>query len=408
MKKTILFISFLLCGHHLFAQTITGTTSVCRGSITTLSNSSAGGVWTSGTMATATVDSFSGDVSGVSAGTSVITYYYAGGGYTTATVTVNPLPAAITGTGNACQGANSPFGDATTGGTWSSSNNSVAMIDGSTGIATGISSDTATIMYTLTTGCASHAGITVNPMPLPITGSSNHCVGVTDTLYDFGAGTWTTSTTGIIALGATAGDITGIASGTADVTYTLPSGCAVDMTVYVNPQPNAGNLTAASIICMGNTANAASDACCGTWSSSNPAIASVGPVSGIITGLAAGIVAINYSVTNLCGTAIAIAAVRILSTEACGNLGVSATVTAPVTLSVLPNPAKDGKMVVILNSDKDEQASIIITNVLGEKIKEFTTATNQSNDVKIDSAAGIYYISATTPHGRYDSKIVVE
>jgi len=266
MKKSILFIAFLLCGHHLFAQSITGTTGICAGAGTTLSNTTTGGVWTSASAGVATIDSFSGDVSGLSAGTSVITYYYPGSGFATTTVTVNPLPAAIMGAHSVCMDAGATCTDATTGGTWSSSNNFVAIIDG-TGMATGLSVDTVTVMYTLGTGCAAYSVLTVNPLPIPISGSGNYCVGATDSLYETGGGTWTTDATGIIALGSVAGDITGVAAGVATVTYTLPGGCSTTLPVNVTAQPYAGTITAASIICMGNTTIAVSDACCGIWSS---------------------------------------------------------------------------------------------------------------------------------------------
>jgi|GEM_PF-3173397 len=77
---------------------ITGTTSVCVGNTTTLANSQAGGTWSSASTSKATVDPSTGVVTGVSEGTSVITYSYTNGnGCTnsvTTTVTVNALPGA--------------------------------------------------------------------------------------------------------------------------------------------------------------------------------------------------------------------------------------------------------------------------------------------------------------------------
>jgi hypothetical protein len=52
---------------------ITGTSSICIGVTSTLSNATSGGVWTSGTPSIATINS-SGVVTGVAAGTSVISY----------------------------------------------------------------------------------------------------------------------------------------------------------------------------------------------------------------------------------------------------------------------------------------------------------------------------------------------
>ncbi len=407
MKKYILLISFMSCAMNLFAQTITGVTDVCVGSVTTLANDSLGGTWSSASTAIATIGT-TGNVTGVSAGTSVITYFYSGGGYITATVTVNPIPAAISGSGSVCQGQNTLYSDVTTGGSWSSSNNLVAMVDAVTGVVTGVSIDTATIYYTLLTGCYRSAGIIINEMPVPITGSANFCVGVTDSLYESGGGTWTTASTGIISLGATAGNITGLAAGTAVVTYTLSTGCATTMAITVNPLPVAGTITASSFVCLGSTTTCASDKCCGVWSSSNSAIATINPTSGVATGVGAGIITINYAVTNYCGTANAISALQVLSVDACNKLSVDKTKLLQTELAIVPNPATDGHFTVTLNSGKEEQATVTITTITGEKVKVFTTATNKKNEVKLDSAAGMYFISAVTESGKYEAKVILE
>src|SRR6185295_4874531 len=78
--------------------TITGTLNVCIGSTTSLTGSATANAttpWVSASTGVATVNS-SGVVTGVSAGTSVITYKNSNGCTTTATVTVNALPT-ITG-----------------------------------------------------------------------------------------------------------------------------------------------------------------------------------------------------------------------------------------------------------------------------------------------------------------------
>src|SRR5258706_7281654 len=88
--------------------TITGTLSVCIGSTTSLTGSAtpdATTPWVSGSTGIATINS-SGVVTGVSAGTSVITYKNSNGCTTTVTVTVNSLPTAfsVSGGGSYCSG----------------------------------------------------------------------------------------------------------------------------------------------------------------------------------------------------------------------------------------------------------------------------------------------------------------
>ena len=76
--------------------TIIGTATVCNGLTTALSNSTAGGVWTSATPSVATIDAL-GTVTSVTAGTSDISYTYTNPfGCVSAVgtvVTVNPTPA---------------------------------------------------------------------------------------------------------------------------------------------------------------------------------------------------------------------------------------------------------------------------------------------------------------------------
>lgn len=83
--------------------TITGTPNVCIGATITLADSGGtpGGTWTSSDITTATVDPSSGMVTGIAAGTVIITYTTPANacGTSTAitTVTVNPIPAITLG-----------------------------------------------------------------------------------------------------------------------------------------------------------------------------------------------------------------------------------------------------------------------------------------------------------------------
>jgi len=99
-------------------------------------------------------------MTGISAGTATITYTV-GGPYVTMGVTVYPLPAAITGPGSVCAGGNITLTDGMPGGTWMSGNPAVATIGSLSGVVTGNSGGSAAIYYTLSTGCAVIAGVSV-------------------------------------------------------------------------------------------------------------------------------------------------------------------------------------------------------------------------------------------------------
>ncbi len=168
---------------------ITATaTSVCEGATVTYFNSLGGGTWSSSSPANATVDMFTGVVTGVLAGSSNIIYGYTdaftGCSNTTSQgVTVNPSPgiSPITGANNICSAATTTLANASTGGVWSSSNNSIATVDGSTGLVTGVSAGSVNISYTVTNGFGCSASTTYamtigNQLPataiLPVGGAS--------------------------------------------------------------------------------------------------------------------------------------------------------------------------------------------------------------------------------------------
>ncbi len=79
--------------------------------------------------------------------------------------------------------------------------------------------------------------VTVNPLPEPITGTLNLCIGSTATLSDATpGGSWTSETTAIATIDA-GGVVTGVSSGTSVISYTLLTGCAVTATVTINSLP---------------------------------------------------------------------------------------------------------------------------------------------------------------------------
>jgi len=73
----------------------------------------------------------------------------------------------------------------------------------------------------------------------PITGTTSVCIGATTTLSNANTGTWSSSNTAVATINAS-GVVTGVAAGTATITFTNGStGCAGSSTttVTVNPKP---------------------------------------------------------------------------------------------------------------------------------------------------------------------------
>lgn len=235
----------------LTTPSITGVTSVCVGDNSTLSDALLGGTWSSNNTAVATVGSSSGVVTGVAAGTTTITYTFGIGCFVTTGFTVNPLPAVITGPKSVCMGSSITLSNATTGGTWSSLNTLIAAVDPVTGVLTSMSIGTVTINYTIGTGCVSQATVTVNPLPLPISGKTTICVGSVSVLSSSTpGGAWSSSVSSVASVAPGTGAVSGVTPGTATISYTLPSGCFSTVVATVKTVFRG---TASAAICPGRS-----------------------------------------------------------------------------------------------------------------------------------------------------------
>jgi gliding motility-associated-like protein len=293
---------------------ITGTNEVCVSGSTQLSSTTASGVWSSSDATKATINT-TGLVTGVAGGTVTISYAVtnASGCKTTQTmlVTVNSLPvvAAITGTNEVCIDGTTQLSSTTASGVWSSSDVTKATVN-TTGLVTGVAAGTTTISYTVTnaSGCitAQTMVITVNSLPVvaAITGTNEVCISSTTQLSSTTAsGVWTSSDA-TKATVSTTGDVTGIAAGTATISYTVTntSGCKTvqTMVVTVNSLPVVAAITGTNEVCIDGTTQLSSTTASGVWSSSDATKATVN-TTGLVTGVAAGTTTISYTVTNASG-----------------------------------------------------------------------------------------------------------
>ncbi|MBX2905848.1 MAG: T9SS type A sorting domain-containing protein [Taibaiella sp.] len=275
---------------------ISGFMNVCTGSVTTISNATLGGIWSSGSPMILSVGATTGVVSGVAAGVAEVTYSLPTGCRTTGAVTVNPVPAPITGTFQVCQNASTTLSNASVGGSWSTVSSN-ASVDGVSGLATGLNAGTASVVYTLATGCSRSVTVTVNPLPAPITGALNVCVGANTALTNSTSfGNWSSSNLSIAYISAS-GVATGVSNGVAVITYTLPAtGCSSVASLVVNPLPAA--IAGADAVCMGQSESMANATPSGVWSASSANVGVDG--SGSVTGISAGSAEVSYTLFSGC------------------------------------------------------------------------------------------------------------
>ena len=283
---------------------ITGPGTVCFGYTITLSSSTPGGFWSINPTSVATITP-TGDVTGLLAGTAIVTYtIFPTGCAATTTITVNPLPAPITGNFNICLHDSTTLHDHTPGGFWSSENVIIAVIiptSDTTGLLGSGSAGTVTITYTLPTGCYTTIVETINPTPEPILGTLEVCVGGSVTLFDVTTGgSWSSSNSGVAVIGTADGIVTCISAGTTFITYTLPSSCPRVAILTVDPNP--ATIIGPVNICLGDAVTLHSITQGGTWSSSDPSVAIAIMTTGVVFSIGLGSTTITYAMPTGCYT----------------------------------------------------------------------------------------------------------
>ncbi|MES2703848.1 MAG: Ig-like domain-containing protein [Bacteroidota bacterium] len=226
---------------------IGGPSTVCTGNTITLTDATAGGVWSSTAAGVATITT-GGIVSSVTAGTTTISYTVINGCGTSAatkavTVGLTPATGILSGPSLVCIPATITLSSTSSGGIWSSSSATVATVAAATGVVTGVSAGTASMTYTMTSGFCSAATstiVTVSAIPTvaPITGTGSVCQGTTITLADVTTGGAWSSAAATVAVGSATGAVGGASAGTGTVSYTVTNGCgatSVTAIVTVNP-----------------------------------------------------------------------------------------------------------------------------------------------------------------------------
>ncbi len=392
---------------------ITGTTSMCQFAGTTLSNSTTGGAWTSTDISVATIGSSSGSVSSISPGTSTISYTLSSGCSSTTVVTVNPLPTSISGFSKVCAGQTISLTDATPGGSWTSSNTSVADVGSGSGIVLGNGAGTATITYGLSTGCNATFVVTVIASPSPITGATGVCVTVTTPLSSStSGGLWSSSTPGVATI-TSLGSLTGVSAGTTTVTYkVISTGCYTTAVINVSNAP--GPITGSLNMCVGSFSALSNSALGGTWISSNTAVATVGYTSGIASGLTMGTSRITYSLGGSCtsmATATVTAALPSISGTAvvCENMvtGLSNSVSGGSWVSSNTSVATIGSSSGLLSGVVSGTSSITYTSPSGCSVSKTVTVNPAPSAIlgiaDVCAGGGTVTLSDATPGGTWYS-----
>jgi hypothetical protein len=122
-----------------------------------------------------------------------------------------------------------------------------------------------------------------------------------------------------------------------------------------------------------------------------------------VHGITDGLDTIMYVVNDTCGADTAFFPIEIgacgLGVNAIGNLSTS-------SLNIYPNPSHSSFIVSLLSSTA-QTAQIVIFNMLGEKVKEYSISANKETELHID-VPGVYFISVFAGSENINKKIIVE
>jgi hypothetical protein len=195
---------------------------------------------------------------GIAADTSGNTYLAEYGYHRIRKVTASGIT--LSGTKSICLGNPSTLTASLSGGTWGSYDTTIATVDAS-GVVTGLTAGIATLFYFTSSGGSATVNVSVNPAPAAIAGTTTVCIAATTTLTNATAGGTWSSSNGAIATIDAAGTYTGIAAGSAVMTYTIAGGCyatqAIDViscpinvksepetsaTISLYPNPSSGTI----------------------------------------------------------------------------------------------------------------------------------------------------------------------
>jgi hypothetical protein len=157
-------------------------------------------------------------------------------------------------------------------------------------------------------------------------------------------------------------------------------------------------ITGIDTVCAGTTTDLTDTTSGGIWSSSNTSIALVSSGTGIVTAVAAGVDTISYTISGVSST-------FAVSVNSCTSS--IKNITTATALNISPNPAHN-VLTLHISFPQNEDATIIITNMLGEKVKEFISYTNTDTQIQLNEPPGVYFISAVMKDGTATSKILLE
>ncbi|MBX2906864.1 MAG: T9SS type A sorting domain-containing protein [Taibaiella sp.] len=234
----------------------------------------------------------------------------------------------------------------------------------------------------------------ITPAPPSLSGFQFVCDAGDTTIFvsTVSGGTWSSSDVTIATVDA-AGIITGVAPGSALISYTASSGVGTRfVTVSATPA-----ISGTYSVCVGATTALSASIPGGVWASLSTATATV-DASGLVTGVAADTVSIGYIMTST-----ACYAVKIVTVDPCIPTSVE-TVDAS-SMEVYPNPASESIVINLPANGMD----LVVTDVLGKLVFSKKSVVGKTLNCDLSPfPSGNYVVKAMGNGLVYRKKIVVQ
>jgi type IX secretion system substrate protein len=91
------------------------------------------------------------------------------------------------------------------------------------------------------------------------------------------------------------------------------------------------------------------------------------------------------------------------------HTGVKNLTGSPSTvLSVYPNPARSGIFMATLTSATNEEAKVVVTNMLGQSVYSATSTTNKQLIISLHEPPGIYLLTVTSANGKWNKQVTID
>ncbi|MBC7555091.1 MAG: T9SS type A sorting domain-containing protein [Taibaiella sp.] len=166
-------------------------------------------------------------------------------------------------------------------------------------------------------------------------------------------------------------------------------------------------ITGASSVCVNHNTPFADATAGGTWSSSDPSIATVDATSGLVTGVATGTATITYAIPSPCGPAEANKVISVVPEAIACGVSVTNVEASEMVFNISPNPS-NGEITMFYSNGGNDPANIVLSNILGQTLNELALTNGRAKTLQLDAPPGIYFVTLTSAGVKMTQKLVIQ